>query len=129
MSDYDDVLAILKNNHWTHNSKRDIWESPISVQYLTNNQLVWDPKAALRSVGFDWDVEMKKLISSYVPPNSVTARWTSSTQPIAKMNIWEDGYQTHPVFKKDEDCAHDWVSYTGLNETFRYCRKCDKKKT
>lgn len=127
MSDYDDAVAILKNNHWTHNSTKDIWESPISVQYLTNNQLVWDPKVAIRSIGFDWDDEMKKLISSYVPPNSITARGSNSHS--AKMNIWEDGYQTHPTFKKDEDCAHDWVDYVGLNETYRFCRRCDKKRT
>lgn len=25
-------------------------------------------------------------------------------------------------------CWHTWVKYQGLNETFDYCEKCDKKK-
>ncbi len=32
--------------------------------------------------------------------------------------------------KKDPDkCDHVWKSYTGLNESFEYCIKCDVKKT
>lgn len=25
-------------------------------------------------------------------------------------------------------CDHKWVEYTGLNEKFEYCSKCDKKR-
>lgn len=25
-------------------------------------------------------------------------------------------------------CSHEWASYTGLKDTFEYCKKCDLKK-
>lgn len=47
------------------------------------------------------------------------------------MNLWEDGYLTEPMFKKDPiapTCSHEWLDYTGLNETFKFCKRCDEKR-
>jgi hypothetical protein len=30
---------------------------------------------------------------------------------------------------KQDFCNHEWKQYTGLNETFRYCTRCDKKQS
>lgn len=45
---------------------------------------------------------------------------------------WDDtkGSSTEHNKQINQDfCYHEWKQYTGLNETFRYCTKCDKKKT
>ena len=45
---------------------------------------------------------------------------------------WDDtkGPSTEHNKQINQDlCYHEWKQYTGLNETFRYCTKCDKKKT
>lgn len=32
-----------------------------------------------------------------------------------------------PVGINIVECQHEFVEYYGLNETFKYCKKCDKK--
>lgn len=39
-----------------------------------------------------------------------------------------NGLVSEKEVKKDStNCWHEWVEYTGLNEVFFYCRKCDVK--
>lgn len=48
---------------------------------------------------------------------------------IQNGSSWQDEfYITAPVFK-DTACRHEWVKYTGLNETYEFCKLCDDKKS
>lgn len=31
------------------------------------------------------------------------------------------------TYTNASNCIHDWQDYLGLNESFRFCKKCDKK--
>lgn len=40
---------------------------------------------------------------------------------------WNSEHGTLPQKTNQDYCFHEWKQYTGLNETFKYCTKCDKK--
>lgn len=49
------------------------------------------------------------------------------------LNIWDDEEVTKkielPIEKKSTFCQHLWISYTGLNEVYQYCKYCNIKST
>jgi len=40
--------------------------------------------------------------------------------------ISKDPWDYYPIPPKT--CHHEWVNYTGLQETFQYCKVCQEKK-
>ena len=51
---------------------------------------------------------------------------------LAFYSIWDDEEEVTkkielPVEKKSTFCQHLWLSYTGLNEVYQYCKYCGEK--
>lgn len=60
-------------------------------------------------------------------PECVYAHRQGSTGHIrVPIKYPKDGNQ--PALEKSECTYHDYVTYTGLHETFEYCKLCDKKR-
>lgn len=71
-------------------------------------------------------------------PSTKTSGYLSPAAQRAAANTpWDmEEYEDLDTFKpytpaeqsKPKYCIHEWVTYTGLNETFQYCKKCDEKR-
>jgi len=83
---------------------------------------------------FNHDVLWEDIIAT--PKNVVknVEDWHKFHQFFYAPFDWDDSDATKQIdfAKKKEDeqtwCNHDWVKYTGLNETFQFCKKCDKRR-
>lgn len=83
---------------------------------------------------FAVSVAMPPISSQSVTISANTSAIQSSTPPPSLSEVikeleeaWES--VTKSIKKDPDKCDHVWKSYTGLNESFEYCIKCDVKKT
>lgn len=72
--------------------------------------------------------ELQNLIKALEAGNyngmpSEIAAGALSIEPIDFSKLEEEA-----VSLQFDGCAHKWVTYTGFNDSFEYCKKCDKKK-
>ena len=78
------------------------------------------------SVPYKPPSDISRIISvKDLPPNSlygISPAWGSFSAGKIEGCVYVHGV------KQDSYCNHSWTSYTGLNETFDYCSKCDKKR-
>lgn len=100
-------------------------------------ELIIDPEGTIKRLGYDWDAidaQMKAYYASTAPcnPNPVSITLTGlppgtigfASQP-GTLTLGDE-YKPDWAFKPE--CYHEWIKYTGLQEQYEYCKKCDQKK-
>lgn len=71
-------------------------------------------------------------MSSEVAENSVIDRIFVDIPSNYKARLEMTAYDRHPVYKLyvygfNNNCYHEYTDYVGLNEVYRFCKKCNKK--
>lgn len=88
-----------------------------------------------------WDDDDEKTVPKYnLPtasggftlkgnsPNSVKGYSPTTVKPSDDhWAPWNAEHGSLPQKANQNYCLHEWKQYTGLNESFKYCTKCDKK--
>ena len=107
MTDFEIAKKLLTENGWKADITSDVYRKDNKI--IDGLTLTIDPQASMAFAGLEDMFKYRQSVSK-------------------NGHTWEDEfYITEPMFK-DTACRHDWVKYTGLNEVYHYCRKCDEKK-
>ena len=86
------------------------------------------------------DTAYKKIVASYMKPEKGDCdnAFEKATGKLIRKWLGERFEDLEDVYKPEYDCPvieaaksgcdHSWASYTGLSESFEFCKHCDEKR-
>jgi hypothetical protein len=113
----NDVIQFKENSIWV-----------LATMVSTHVLLFGHPKHAIGDYSLSLGVSCPELAiydRSWINNNAFAIK----TSSFMKMVIESDAIEraTEELRKMNKGCTHNYVAYTGLLETFKYCEKCGEK--
>ena len=90
--------------------------------YVKENGL----KGIVLSIGFDGDCEAYYLVRWDCIPGRTTEYKADECDPIWEVDLIPTPVEINTLLSTL--CNHQFVEYTGLRESYQYCKHCNEKK-